>query len=303
MIGFFLWDCASPLKNTVMSMNKSRPEGQLFSRTYLERGKPTPSTPRFRMRLASYLKSYLSLDTLEAIGFDLAVELGCLSTSNLVDFKYSPHAFLEQWETRDVLDFITIVYEHLESDPESADHWVNFVQRVLTEENIAYEVDKKGGVHYVIDEEFERNTTSTVAGLADKRFDGVRAAVELAVAKMSKTEPDLKGAIRDVFEATETLTKLMSGTGKNLTDGFAKSEFGPILQKLYASDPVAQQSQAKLLESFCDWVGAAHPYRHGQKIQSPLAVPIESAILLISLGLSYIRWLVVIDELQKKAGI
>jgi hypothetical protein len=70
----------------------------------------------------------------------------------------------------------------------------------------------------------------------------------------------------------------------------------PRVQKLYAADPVATMAGARLAQSFADWVDAAHPYRHGQKSEEPVEPPEELAVLLVSQGASFVRWLVDLDQ-------
>jgi hypothetical protein len=174
--------------------------------------------------------------------------------------------------------------------------WRDFVRDALREENVAYTVDDECGIHPLVDLEFERNIASAIAGLGTARYNGARAALEAAKVKFEQPMPDTKGAIRDVFEAAENLTKLISASGKSLDSGFIKAELEPRIQRLYANDPVAKRSGAKAAQSFADWVDAAHPYRHGHGVEEPIAPPLELAVLLISQGASFIRWLVDLDQ-------
>lgn len=146
-----------------------------------------------------------------------------------------------------------------------------------------------------MDEEFERNRVSTLKCVESPRYSGVRAAFQAAHGKLEQLPPDTKGSIRDSFEAAETLTKLISGSGKALDAGFVRSELEPRVQRLYANDAVAQRSSAKAAQSFADWIDAAHPYRHGHEAEEPIAPPLELTVLLVSQGASFIRWLVDLD--------
>jgi hypothetical protein len=54
---------------------------------------------------------------------------------------------------------------------------------------------------------------------------------------------------------------------------------------------IASKAAEYLLDSLCDWIDAGHIYRHGQKVQEPLPPPIDLAVIFISQGASYIRYL------------
>lgn len=90
-----------------------------------------------------------------------------------------------------------------------ANQWRQFVGRVFKESNVAYTVDDKGGVHPLVDQEFARNIATAIAGLGLPRYEMARRAFEAADTKLKQLRLDAKGAIRDTFEAAETLTKLI----------------------------------------------------------------------------------------------
>jgi hypothetical protein len=177
--------------------------------------------------------------------------------------------------------------------------WSEFVKRVFLEENLAYKLDDLGGVHPLRDIEYEHNVAATIAGLNDARYAGVRTAFEAARGKLDRISPDTKGAIRDAFEAAETLTKLITATGKALDAGFVRAEVQTRVQRLYQKDSVAARTGASVVEGFADWVNAAHPYRHGHEAEMPVHPPLELAILLVSQAASFIRWLADVDQQSK----
>jgi hypothetical protein len=67
-------------------------------------------------------------------------------------------------------------------------------------------------------------------------------------------------------------------------------------QKAYAGDAVALRAAMKQLASFKDWVDASHNYRHEQGSEEPVQPPIDLAVLAVSNGAAYIRWLVALDN-------
>lgn len=132
------------------------PEAEFSSRVYIRRGQPLlTDSQRFRARLFAYLQKriwlhlhYFATDihtelriSIPYIGGDLAFEQ-FLSTANL----------------HDLFDVITLATCFLQRTFKAtdADAWVEFVGRVFREENLGYRVDPKGGVHYKVDDEYDR---------------------------------------------------------------------------------------------------------------------------------------------------
>lgn len=286
-------------------MNEPPKEGELFSRLYIERGTPLPDSNRFRVRLYQYYWDYLRKDHDEVIRKAIPRELGA-EVPYIANWGYSVGDFFKQAVITDVLGAITLIHRALlklnyktgNNEPTyQSTEWQAFVRRAFQEENLAYTLDEWCGVHPLVDAEFERNIAATLAGLGASRYAAARTAVEAMEAKFEQTPPDTKGAIRDAFEAVETLTKIITCSGKALDAGFVKSEIMPRVQTLYQSDQAAKLSGASAAQSLADWVNAAHPYRHGQNTEEPIAPPEELAILLVSQGASFIRWLVDLDRL------
>jgi hypothetical protein len=121
--------------------------------------------------------------------------------------------------------------------------------------------------------------------------------LEDAFTKLDTQPIDTKAAVRDTFEAMETLVKLVTNSHKNLDDKMVKKDLGDMLRKLPEyTEPSGASTISKFIESLADWVNAAHPYRHGQKTEKMVAPSLTSAVLFLSMGAAYIRWLV--DQLE-----
>ena len=267
-----------------------------FSQLYIERGAPLPDSPKFRVRLAQYLGEY-GYDHCNQLAGELTKELGIESSTRAVGAA-ALAGILKSADVHDVLDSVTVIYDYFGRatyDPAQSTYWMEFVRRVFVEVNLAYVVDDSCVVHPLIDREFSRNIASAIASLGIPRYEGARHAFEAAEAKLEQTPADFKGAIRDTFEAAETLTKLISASGKALTSGFVRSELELRVQRLYKADAVATAVGTRLCQSFGDWCDAAHPSRHGQKVEDPVSPPDELAVLLVSQGASFVRWLVDLD--------
>jgi hypothetical protein len=159
-------------------------KGKRFSLVYLDRSNPTRDSQRFRNRLVAYYWEHLNKDYKTIIKNSMQREAG-IEIPIIDNFGYSPSEVFKKGELRDVLDSITLVYQILLPDSRLSDkyenpaqNWSSFVSRVLHEENVGYILDESCGVHYFVDQEFERNRASTLAILDNSRYGGVRAAFE-----------------------------------------------------------------------------------------------------------------------------
>ncbi|HEX5775709.1 MAG TPA: hypothetical protein VFX95_03415 [Caulobacteraceae bacterium] len=264
-----------------------RPKGMRFSHLYLERGKAVEDSEKARFRLTSFLAHKFG-NNMNAVEFAgrVSPELGCP-----VAFSFD----FTKLTTVEFLDTVTIVTKLLSSEYSFAPEWRSFVDRVFDEENLAYEVDDEGGVHYKVDREFTANLKSTLQGLSESRF---RAATEyVASVQHSLNRGDARQAVRDVFDAAENIFKTILGKkASRLGSAEIKSVLAPRLQSHYAQGTAAQNASRMLLNSFEDWVVAAHYYRHVEGEAEPPPPPTEVSILLISNGLGFVRWLAAIEE-------
>lgn len=181
--------------------NDKPPEGEFFSRLYIERGTPVRDSPRLRKRLLAYLQQdpFLSAG-LHDIVAEAAREIG-------IPFPYGAATLDIAWlygegEIRDVLDSITVVCRLAKQrNPSAAKNWIEFVRRALREESMWYSIDASGGVHFYIDEEYERNRVSAIQVLQFPQFAGVLHALESAYSRLDEEEPDTKSAIREHFRS------------------------------------------------------------------------------------------------------
>lgn len=270
--------------------NKEIPKGELFSRIYIERGEPQRDSKRFRNRLGKRIESIFAGYSTESISNFIEYETGAHIEDELIDFFNSA-------DLRDVLDSITLIWKYIkrvESSFVPASKWHVFVSRVLKEENLGYMLDEKCGVHYFVDEEFERNRIAVLACLQDTRYAAVAEAFERAHESLGPSDIDTKGAIRAVFDALEISYKLIVPPKEKdrLNSSGVRNKLIPMAQKIYNSDITASKTSVNLLSGFCDWIDAAHMYRHSQRSEEPVAPPMEIAILMVSSGASYLRWLV-----------
>jgi hypothetical protein len=125
---------------------------------------------------------------------------------------------------------------------------------------------------------------------------------ESALADLGEAPPNTKGAVRHVFFAIEGLFKLMFPDEPRLT-AKAADLLRPVLQKQTSENKTALQVSMKLLESFKDWIDAAHFYRHEQGEEDVVQPPLTLAVHLMSLGAANLRWLAELDaQKDSEAG-
>lgn len=277
-------------------MGNEAPEGRLFSRLYLDPQPHLEDSARFRNRILGYF--WTIYDHAELHHKLPNIVLRELGVTLPFTGNYNFTAFFQTAAIHDVLSTITLVYAYLmgRGYKISAEQWRSSIERAIAEERVSYRIDSKGGIHRSIDGEFGRNRDTAIRALQSKRYGNVSTALASAYEKLERIQQDNKGAVRDCFEAVETLAKLVCDTGTGLDANFVEKRLKPLCQKLYGTDPHATSTSTRLMSAFADWVDAAHPYRHGQKSELPVVLPDDIAIALISACAVFVRWLVDIDR-------
>jgi len=210
-------------------------------------------------------------------------------------------ALTERLALRDFLDLITLTFRELVRkkrtgmrDPNADERWIAEVGRVFKEENFAYSVDREGGVHYTLDEEFARGRVATIRALQAACYANSLDSFMRGMTALGGAPPDAKGAIRNVFGAVEGLFRLMVPQAPRLAaDQLQAVE--PILNRIFEADVTAFRSSAKMLNSFKDWVDSAHFYRHEEGAEEVAQPPLGLAVYLLSTGAAHLRWLAEID--------
>ena len=203
---------------------------------------------------------------------------------------YDIEAVVSEADTRDVLDFISIVGRVLVTMRANNEYknWNNEVSRFFREENLAYRLDNICTVHRFIDEEFDRTTTSAVQSLAAPELAEAAKILKLGLSRLTGTHQDTKGAVTATFEACEILARHLVPDAKNLYNKLCKNQ----LLNMCLS-PTAGQTEIKvetgIFNAMGEWVDAVHNYRHGQTQPEPVAPNEVLAVQLVSMGCSFIR--------------
>jgi hypothetical protein len=272
-------------------------QGQRFSLLYLDRSEPVRDSQRFRNRLDAFYWDKLSKDHSKDIQKTLKVEAG-IEIPYLQNFGFNLSDVFKKNELRDVLDSITLIYQCLikKQWPSLATEWKVFVSRCLKEENVGYQLDSECGVHYFVDEEFERNRFSTLTALNEPDLLGVKAAYEDAYRHLDNTPPDTKAAARSIFESIEILVKQLVKT-KNLNKWVLDNTLKEMALNSLAKDDTERNVISGMFEGMGLWVNGMHNYRHGQPEQQPVEPSEELTVYMLSSGSSFLRLLL---EMRKK---
>lgn len=175
---------------------------------------------------------------------------------------------------------------------------MNEVREILHEEQIAFELDSEGGVHPLVDQAFSASYVSAIAVLGTERYTAVRLKMENIDAALMRIPPDGVDACRQVFGAAEILFKLMYPRADRLASDRIKQHLKQDIDQLLSSDPTEQRVAHRVVDSFMDYVEAMHNYRHEQGKSEPHQPSASTAVLLVSQGMSFVRWLAELDRLK-----
>lgn len=272
------------------------PNGLRFSQLYIERGEPVQDSPRLRVRIAAmfehdFAKYFGSVHSI--LERRLGVDLGYVGGAHDIA------KFLKAGPPRDFLDAVTLIGEAIDqagmysSDKRMAQVWVKLSRAAFVEENVAYRLGEDGVVHPLVDPEFRRNLATTLAGLTDPRLLAVRTEVARSVDYLEAAEPDTKGAVRSMFEALEIYAKvLMPFPAQRLDRNVVEHHLLPMMLANPGLDAPGSAATKALTDGLLDWIKAAHIYRHGQNVTEPAPPPLDLAVVLVSTGAAYLRWLV-----------
>jgi hypothetical protein len=267
-----------------------------YSQLYIDQSAPLPDSARARHRLGKLLEGLITHDSeVFALSELLERELGVVVEAY---HAYQLPRFVAKCAVRDLLDSVTLAFAFLkrQGSTTEAARWLNEGRRIFSEERLAYEIDHNGIVHPAVDKEFQRNRQATVASLQLPRYANSLAAFERISDELAAQPPNGKEAWRAIFTSVEGLFKLMFSSAPQLNAGAIDAYLSGLVQKLNQGDAVALRAANKMLAAFKDWVDASHNYRHEAGSEEPYQPPIDLAVLAISNGTSYLRWLVAIDQ-------
>ena len=282
------------------------PQGQRFSLVYLRRDDQLEDSDRMRWRLAATIEEY----ALKNFNQYLLRELG-LEYKYLQGMKAWTEYFMALNLT-DVLELNRCFYRYIFEQQglgdqydrrharEVAPRWLPEVRRIFAEEGVRYSVDDRGGVHLRVDEQFEVTRAATVQRMGDPRYAAALASLEAGYKALDAVPPDGRAAIRDIFGAAENVFKQAFGA-QRLASHLIDQHLRPAVAALPWNQE-AQEAGDLMCDALKNWATAAHKYRHEIGRPDPHQPPVDLAVLMLSQGTAFVRWLVVVDEVAAAAA-
>lgn len=271
--------------------------GQRFSLLYAVPSEPVNDSTVLRERVMRAIADVTDKGrgfrdrTTPQLGRFLEAELGI----SLVGFNSS--AFLDWKRLNKVgvavfLDVITLCWRFLiqSSRGKDAQALIECINRIFSEERAAYTLDAQAGVHPSIDAAFRANLVFSVKGIEGERYSSARRYIENAD-KALLPNGDRRDAVRYAFDAVECVFKVNFKGATALNKTTITDHLKPLVSRI-PYDATAKRASTKMTESLIDWADSCHNYRHAPGESDGSTLPPESlAILLVSQGLAYARWL------------
>ncbi|OEO28990.1 hypothetical protein VW23_027485 [Devosia insulae DS-56] len=202
------------------------------------------------------------------------------------------------------LDLLKVVYftgKYAEQVGSKRDY-IQSMQELFKSTRLNWEMDDHGGIHPLRDTAYAAQRASVIAGLSEPRFANAAAAMARFVDAYDSAKPDNKLAINHVFDAAEALFKLryQPTPPDRLTTGTAGQYLGkdfPRPKAQHEDESHLKRANSAMVAGFAGWVEACQQYRHElRQPDSDEQPPNELTELLVSAGMSYVRWLVRIDR-------
>ena len=283
-------NCLNPISGrSEVELSKSdRPTGKLYSAVYLLSDNLSDDSSRFRKRLERLLSRFMNDYMRKELGTLIEGRLGIKISRNQYDGSFRIPSFIIEAELQDVLDTITIS-AYLFRDPTHKEEWIKEVRDILAQQQMAYEIDDKGGIHPFVDAELSASKKATIAALSDSRLVTARERFQEACDLLRS---DSSSAIEKVFKATENIFKqIFDGSKNRLNAHGVRNDLKARFRSIYSQNGTATKVAERMCESFAAWVDAAHNYRHDAGDQTPVATPFDIATLMVSQGAGYLRWM------------
>ena len=290
-----------------MSDQATPPSGERFSSGYVKKMEPRKDSGRARARIGQLLEARLNnYSVVQAV----RETFGDGPARNM--YSYDWKAYLAVLGRRDFLDLITEIHKAVNNErnlfsgegvaastyrdlTNFSNIWVPYCRKVFRKEILAYRIDDLGGVHPLVDEEFQSEKHKLLLSLDDPRYANARHHFEEAHDHFGESPPNTRAAINSVFETVEELFQLVVGKKLN-RENIAIDLLKKILDIYAADDPKAWIST---LRGWADWVDGMHRYRHAQGDQKPPRPSEALAIYALSAGTAIARAMLDIDKASK----
>lgn len=165
------------------------------------------------------------------------------------------------------------------------------INRIFVEESAAYYADAVCVVHPKPDEAHRLIHLRTIKGLSDEDFEAARGHIAKSDECILQDPPDWENAIYQTFKAAENIFKQLTGDSQ-LNGPKLDKRFKPKLDAKM-KEAVGRDVRAanRTYDGLKAWVEAAHGYRHDAGEAAVVQPPEELALVLISEGYGFVRWM------------
>lgn len=275
--------------------------GRRFSHAYLAGETLSQDSKRMRRRIGTCFKTFFphehEMDVW--LGKILEAELGI----EVLEYAYSHYvsweSFFSNAELRDVLDAITVTLGVAEKSIGSggAQALHQSIERIISEERIGYWIDELGGLHPKVDVAFDAVRSDLIRSLSGAKYEAARAHLEQADKALLMDPIDGRAAIRCTFDVIENIFKQAFSGVTHVNNREIKDKLPPHFQKRHPSNQQDLRASLKIVDSFNSWVEAVHFFRHEAGKSEPTQPSNALAVMLVSHGFSFARWLAeVLDD-------
>ncbi len=261
-------------------------EGGLFIRNYGKTVDKLADSTRARRRIMTIAFDACNFDKFPN---DVERELGVQYPRG-----YSTHErFFTECTIDDFLSSVTILLRNLK-DRFRFQRIRDEFARVFREENLHYRIDDKGGVHFYIDDAFQRSVDAAIASLGQPKFVAAKNALEQTLNDFSGDSPSGKSLIRGVFESVESVFLVVANDSKTnrLSSPAIDQHFRPLLEVRYASVPEKADKIDRITTLIKTWVNTAHPFRHGAPFDQIHEAPLDYAVFIADQGMAILRFII-----------
>jgi hypothetical protein len=271
-------------------------EGGYFSRVYIRAGAPNTDSKKMRKRLEAAYNSIFN-DLSDELGLYIEAQIGLDVLRQGLDRLYvSWEDVFSKRPIEDVLDIITAGFRFIRSQEDRgrvvhASKFAGVVERIFREEHVAYRIDDKGGVHPFVDVGFSAEFSQTLEGLSDARLAAAKHHVEQAELKLLTAQLDTRAAVRAIFDAAENVFKLICLGQTQLNKEGVRKALAPAIEAATKVDRHEKLARGKLVQALEDWIDAGHFYRHEPGRPDPTQPSLQFAVLYLSQGFGYVRFL------------
>lgn len=279
-------------------MEHKATQGRRFSHLYLVPSELLPDSMPMRKRVQRTFAVFCQ--EIRDIGQHLELEMGIDILRNGPYALYTDWSYFEKCAVEQLLDAVTIIGGKIRDVRRL--QFGNFCQqigRIFLEEHMAYRLDESCGVHPQVDLAHVATMNATIRHLEGAKYSAARAQIERADLSLLPAH-NTRDSVRAIFDAAENVFKQTFDGAISLNGASINNNLKPALRQIYGEGTPLRAAQ-KLADALHDWAEGSHNYRHAEGKPDEVAPPEALAVVALTQGLGFVRWLADINhELANK---